>query len=264
MADSRKTPLRAFCAVKGHAFDRNAFESMLRICGAEPTIVDQPAATAMIEADLLGDYDVVVLHDMWGLDFRAPRDERPAPVEPGAALKAGWAKVLARGTGVLAIHHAIAAWPAWDDYARMLGGRFLYRDGALCGTARQDSGYCPDVRYTAATVPHAVTAGVAESFDLDDELYTMELLEEEGLQPLLTRVTDIDPARFLSAQNAVRRIEGATWSPPNDARLIGWAKTAGASRVVYLQPGDGPQTFVHPEYRKLIANALGWIAEEQA
>jgi len=105
-----------------------------------------------------------------------------------------------------------------------------------------------------------VTAFVADRFDLDDELYAMELLESEGLEPLLTRETDIEPARFLSAQNAVRRIEGASWSPPNDARLIGWAKTADASRVVYLQPGDGPQTFAHPEYRKLVANALNWIA----
>lgn len=259
MAASRK-PLRAFCAVKGHAFDRNAFEEMLRACGAEPTIVDQPAAAAMIEADLLCDYDVVVLHDMWGLDFRAPREERPAPVDPRAALKAGWARILARGTGVLAIHHAIASWPAWDDYARMLGGRFLYREGELDGSPRQDSGYCPNARYTAATVPHPVTEGVAGRFELDDELYAMEVLESEGLQPLLTRVSDIAPERFLSARNAVRRIEGEPWSPPNDLRLIGWAKTADASRVVYFQPGDGPQTFGHPEYRRLVANALDWIA----
>ncbi|RVQ68674.1 ThuA domain-containing protein [Croceicoccus ponticola] len=258
-------PLKLFCAVKGHAFDRNAFEDMFRACGAEPTIVDQPAASAMIEADLLGDYDAIALHDMWGLDFRAPRDERPASVEPSDALKAGWQTILSRGTGVLAIHHAIAAWPAWDDYARMLGGRFLYRDGMLDGAMRQDSGYCPDVFYRARTEPHAVTRGVADEIDFLDELYAMEVLDSEGLEPILTRVTDIEPGRFISAKKAVRRIEGGPdWSPSSDNRLLGWAKTAGHSRVVYLQPGDGPQTFAHGEYRALITNALRWIVRKDA
>ena len=45
---------------------------------------------------------------------------------------------------------------------------------------------------------------------------------------------------------------------------IGWAKTAGRSPVVYLQPGDGPDTFAHPGYRRLVANAVAWVSSADA
>lgn len=248
--------IRVFAAVKGHAFDRNAFEDMLRACGAEPTIVDQPAASDLIANGLVEDYDAVVLHDMWGLDFRAPREERPVPVEPDAALVAGWERLTQRGIGIVALHHAIASWPSWEGYAQMLGGRFLYHEGVLGGTARQDSGYLPDAQYEAGVVEHPVTAGVPARFALSDELYAMEYVGE--VEPLLTLETEIEDARFNSAKNAVRRIEGAAWSPPARSPLLGWAKRAGASRVVYLQPGDSGATFGDANYRMLVANALAW------
>ena len=48
------------------------------------------------------------------------------------------------------------------------------------------------------------------------------------------------------------------------AALIGWAKSAGRSPVVYLQPGDGPDTFGQPAYRRLVANALEWVSSAAA
>lgn len=249
---------KVFAAVKGHAFDRNAFEAMLRACGAEPTIVDQPAASTMIANGLVDDYDAVVLHDMWGLDFRAPREARPAPIEPDTALVRGWGRLLEKGIGVIALHHAIASWPSWEGYAQMLGGRFLYRDAVLGGTLRQDSGYLPDARYEAAVADHPVTQGLPPRFALDDELYAMEYLDAPGTEPLLTLASEIENSRFISAKNAVRRIDGAAWSPPSRSPLLGWAKTAGNSRVVYLQPGDSAATFEDPNYRTLVTNALAW------
>src|SRR6202035_280837 len=53
---------------------------------------------------------------------------------------------------------------------------------------------------------------------------------------------------------------GPAWEHPPASDLIGWAKTAGRSPVVYLQPGDGPETFAHPAYRRLVGNALDWVS----
>ena len=32
------------------------------------------------------------------------------------------------------------------------------------------------------------------------------------------------------------------------------------SRLVYLQPGDGPSAYDNPDYRRLVENALRWVA----
>jgi type 1 glutamine amidotransferase len=42
--------------------------------------------------------------------------------------------------------------------------------------------------------------------------------------------------------------------------LIGWAKQALASRLVYLQPGDGPGAWDNAAYRMLVHNAMRWVA----
>jgi type 1 glutamine amidotransferase len=43
-------------------------------------------------------------------------------------------------------------------------------------------------------------------------------------------------------------------------RVIGWAHRFGKSRVVYLQPGHGPQAFSHPIFETLVHRSLLWTA----
>lgn len=50
------------------------------------------------------------------------------------------------------------------------------------------------------------------------------------------------------------------WDHPPGSDLVGWAKQALGSRLVYLQPGDGPDAYAQPDYRRLIRNALFWVA----
>ena len=38
------------------------------------------------------------------------------------------------------------------------------------------------------------------------------------------------------------------------------AQTAINSRLVYLQPGDGPSVYNEPHYRRLVRNAIEWVA----
>lgn len=47
---------------------------------------------------------------------------------------------------------------------------------------------------------------------------------------------------------------------PRASDVIGWAREEQASRLVYLQPGDGPETYAHPAYRLLLRNALRGVA----
>ena len=260
--------LQVFVAVKGHAFERDAFEAMFRAVGVEPTMVDQPAAAMLLNPAAMARFDALCFYDMPGMDFRAPIAERPGFVPPEPAFQAGFEALLAQGKGIVALHHAIAGWPAWNGYRAALGGCFLYKPAIAHGAARTDSGYLGDVAYTARIAPggHPVLAGLPETFALTDELYRMEIFDDPGLKPLLSLDSGIDPARFQSAVRAIRRLPddaGDPWSGPAPSPLLGWAKAAGNSPLVYLQPGDSAATYADPNYRLLIGNALRWVASAE-
>jgi hypothetical protein len=113
--------LRALVAVRGHPFDRSGFDAMFQAMdGVSATMVDQPAAALLMNPEGMRDFDVLVLYDMPGLDFEAA--EPPVFVDPPAPLQAGFRALLEQGKGVVALHHALAAWPTWAEYHEWLGG----------------------------------------------------------------------------------------------------------------------------------------------
>ena len=100
--------IRALVAVRGHPFDRTAFDAVFQAMdGISATMVDQPAAALLMNPSAMADFDALVLYDMPGLDFTAP-EHAPAYLDPSPALKAGFETLLAEGKGVVALHHALA------------------------------------------------------------------------------------------------------------------------------------------------------------
>ena len=100
---------------------------------------------------------------------RPARDLR-ATVGGGAA---GWRSLLDAGRGLVFLHHAIAGWPAWPEYAEIVGGRFHYQPGSLGGRDWPDSGYRFHVDHTVEVLEpgHPVCAGLPARFPITDELY---------------------------------------------------------------------------------------------
>ena len=140
-----RAPVNLLVAVRGHPFDRAAFDAIFQdMDGVAAAMVDQPAAARLMNPEGMRGFDALVLYDIPGLDFEHGR-ERPTFVDPPPELKAGFRALLEMGMPVVALHHALAGWPTWPDYADWLGGRFLYRPAELRGVARLDSGYRPDV-----------------------------------------------------------------------------------------------------------------------
>lgn len=257
--------LRVLAAVRGHPFDRTAFAALFdEMAGVSVTFVDQPAAALLMRPELADSFDALLLYDMPGLDFGAV--ERGSAVGPDAATLEGVTALLDRGIGVVALHHSIAGWPGWDDYAELIGGRFLYRPATLRGEARPDSGYRHQVTYDAQTVgEHPVLAGLPASFTLTDELYLAEVFED-SVTPLLRARHAFVRDGFYSATAAMegRMFSNEGWDHPPGSDLIGWVKRARNSPLVYLQPGDDHVTYDDPNYRRLVENALRWVASPGA
>ena len=259
-------PLNVLVSAKGHPYLRDPFMAMFdELDGIACTLVEQPAAALLMNPESMKGFDALVLYDMPGLDFRAA--DPPGFVEPDAAVKDGVRALLQSGKGVVALHHAIAGWPAWPEYGQWLGGRFLYRPGEVQGEARLDSGYRHDVVYEAETFApsHPVLDGVPARFPMTDELYLYEVFDD-GKTPLLSADHAFTRDLFYSAQQAVQGHMYANegWDHPDGSPLTGWVKRAIKSPLVYLQPGDGPPTYENPHYRRLLRNAIHWVASPEA
>jgi type 1 glutamine amidotransferase len=260
--------LRVLAVTGGHRVDVEAFHAMLEaICAGQGWVwahATQPGAQRWLAPEHAGRWDAVLLHDLPGLHLKRgeePRIEGPEPEVAEAVVK-----LLDLGQGLVVLHHALSAWPGWEGWAEAIGGRFLYRPGRLRGREVPPSGYRIAPHTVEVVAPgHPVCAGVG-GFELDDELYHAEVLADR-VTPLLRTRADLDGAGFLDAYDVVRHgsSTGVTCAGrPPASDLVGWTTTAGASPLVFLQPGDGGATFAHPAFRRLLGNALAWVASPEA
>jgi uncharacterized protein len=252
--------IRCLVSVRGHPFDRTAFASLFdEMTGISATMVDQPAAAQLMNPEAMRNFDVLVLYDMPGLDFSGVNGPL-ATHEPPDTLKTGFRALLEEGKGVVALHHALAGWPTWDEYGEWLGGRFLYQPQDVRGELRLDSGYKHDVSYDVRIEDHPVTAGQPATFPLTDELYLAEIFEGD-ITPILRSSAGFTRDDFWSADHAIKgqMFDHEGWNHPPGSNVIGWAKQAINSRLVYLQPGDGPSVYDNPHYRQLVENAIRWV-----
>lgn len=255
--------LRVLVVTGGHPFQAEPF---FEVFSADDGLVwahcPQPAAGRWLSGMEPGEWDAVVFYDMPGVGLRGP-----GPETPPADLVTGMGRLLDAGQGLVFLHHAIASWPAWDEYAHWVGGRFHYRPGRLAGRDWPDSGYSFDVTHRLSPVApgHPVLSGLEEGFVLTDELYLAPVLEEEVV-PLLRSDATFTDDRFWSAALAVagRRESRTGWRHPPGPDLAAWAKVARRSPVVYIQPGDGPSAYANPAWRLLLGNAIRWVASPRA
>jgi type 1 glutamine amidotransferase len=252
---------RLLAITGGHRFDTEAFGTMLDAVadslgwGWEQAA--QPDAQRWLGPEHAGTWDAIVMYDIPGLELA--RGSEPIASVPSADTQSALLALLEAGQGIVALHHALAGWPAWDTWAEVLGGRFLYAPGTLLGADVPASGYRMDrYRVELAAPGHPVCAGI-EPFDLDDELYLCPVLENRVV-PLLTTSAQIDAGSTIDTYREVRFGERVAAPPQPASRLLGWCRQHAASRIVYLLPGHGPSTMAHPQYRRLLANACAWVA----
>ena len=139
--------------------------------------------------------------------------------------------MLKEGKGLVGLHHSLCGYNGWPEYRKIIGGR--YRVGKEGD--RPASVYKHDVNFRVKVRGgHPVSTGLSD-FDVFDETYG-DFDVNPGVRPLLTA------------------------DEPTSGKTVGWAHAYGRSRVVYIQPGHGPQIFSHPSYRKLLGQAIRWVA----
>lgn len=258
--------LEVLLVTKGHPFERDAFFAVFdSFRDVACTAVEQPAAQAFFDPEAARPYDAIVLYDMPGIEFRSGAAPKFHP--PPADFVRGFDALLADGKGFVFLHHAIAGWPAWQEYADIIGGSFLYEPATVRGRSRPGSGYRHGATHRVSPVDpaHPVVEGLADGFEIEDELYLFEAFEEEVV-PLLRSDYEFVDGNFFSAALAVRgeMFSRRDWSHPTGTSLVAWATRRGRSPIVTLTLGDGPSAYANPGFRRLLENAVRWVASPEA
>lgn len=243
----------------GHPYEAEPFEELIHSLGEwEVEHLIHPEAEEAVANGAARDVDALLFYDMGGYTFREGAVESRAPSE---GYMAALSQRFASGKGAVAMHHALAGWSDWPLWHQWLGGQFHYQRGAH----GPDSGYRHDVAYTAQALSgHPVTEGLPASFAVTDELYLCPI-NEAAVTPLIRAggfaFTDDN---FYSAANAVAgdMFSREGWSHPPGSNLIGWETRAENAPLIYLQFGDGPETYANPHVRRALTNALHFIVGE--
>lgn len=244
----------------GHPYEAGPFAGMLAsLDGWAITHLVHPEAERLVGEGCAADADAMLFYDMPGYDFS---DGHAAMRAPSEAFRNALADRFVKGRGAVAMHHALAGWALWPQWSEWLGGRFLYQSGSVRGEPCLDSGYRHDVTYLAQiAADHPVTRKLPATFPVTDELYLAEVFEAD-VQPLIRASHEFVGSGFYSAAAAVagRMFDNEDWPHPPGSNLVAWAKRAANAPLVYLQFGDGPETYANPCVRRVLANALDWVA----
>ncbi len=169
----------------GHPYEEAPFDALIQLLGRELGEWDlshlvHPDAEQAVAEGAADEADALLFYDMGGYTFG---DGVVTSRPPSEGFRQAIARRFASGKGAVAMHHALAGWADWPEWAEMLGGRFLYQPGQWQGQSVPDSGYRHDVAYDAQVVAqHAVTAALPDTFPFTDELYLCQI-DESAVHP---------------------------------------------------------------------------------
>jgi type 1 glutamine amidotransferase len=220
---SQPAAIRVLVVTGGHDYNQSTFNGLFESMSGSISykMVSFPEAFSMFTPQKRKEFDVVVFYHMWQTITEEQKNDM---------IDCFW-----QGKPLVVLHHSMCAFDKWDEYQRIIGGRYFHDTTIIKGRVFPPSTYEHDV-YVPIIVKDStnpVTRGIAD-FELLDEVYG-GFYVERGVTSLLT--TD----------------------HPDSSPLIGWSHYYGKSRVVTIQPGHDTPAFQSPVYRKLLFQAIEWV-----
>lgn len=209
----------------GHGFEeKHFFEMFDKMPGISFHHIQLPDSMDLLRPGLEEKFDVIVMYDMMGDSI-------------SRAQKQAFISLLKKGIGVVSLHHNLGAYPDWEEFKNIIGGKYIFNPGVYNGQKYSGSSYTHDLDFIVKTADknHPITQGVSD-FEIHDETYK-DFYTAPNVHVLLT-----------------------TDSPLADPE-IAWVLQYESSPVFYLQLGHDSKAWSNPNFSRLLQNAIHWSAE---
>lgn len=208
----------------GHAYDTTAFEKMfVRNDNLDVDMLDQPEANQAMENGRFKKYDAVVFYDMWQ---DITEDQKEAFVN-----------LTKQGIGLVFLHHSLASYQEWDEFEKIIGGRYLQKgyvdDPALASDFKHDI----KMKVSVLDPDHPITKNMKDFIILDEGYSNLKV--KSFVNTLLT--TD----------------------HPQCADKVAWTNKYNNSRIVYLLFGHDHKAYQDKNFRRLLFNAIQWVSRKE-
>lgn len=233
-----KPPIRALCLLGGehHQYEKNMgtlVGELARVLEirADMVRIDRPpegkpaAEKATLPSkpeilenpDLRSQYDVILAY------------HQESYIDLTDQQKDGLLHFVRSGGAWVGMHSAADSFKSWDEYIRMVGGRF------------ETHPPFGDITVQRVLGDHPIVAGLGD-FTLKDEFYHLNSCPLSDKDLLLVGASPAD----------------------KKTRPVAWTRRYGLGRVFYTILGHGPDTFANPNFVRLIAQAITWAVAPRA
>lgn len=147
--------------------------------------------------------------------------------------KAAYIKLTENGKPFLFLHHSIVSYQNWAEFEKILGGKYIEKAPRV--PEEELSTYDHDVWvYSKVEKYTPVTKGLRD-LRFFDEVYGNVRISDDVIPLLKTK-------------------------HPKSMETIAWEHNYNASKIVYIQSGHDKRTYVEPDYRKLLLQAIHYLA----
>lgn len=215
--------IRILLTTGGHGFEAKPFYAMFdALKNVEYTKAELPKDAGLLKPGLEREYDCLVMYDM--VPAIAPEQQK------------AFVALLKTGIGVVSLHHNLGAHRDWDEFRKIIGGKFILVEGDVDGKPFKKTPWShdEDLEITVVDKQHPITQGI-DDFQIHDETYGT-FYTAPGIRVLLK-----------------------TDHPRNNPELA-WTTSYGKSRVFYLMLGHDGKAYANPSLRKLISQGICWAA----
>jgi len=149
------------------------------------------------------------------------------------AEKDAYKKLTEQGMPFLFLHHSLASYQNWLEFEKIIGGKYFEKGRKV--PEELWSTYEHDVWvYSKVETYTPVTKGLRD-LRFFDEVYGNVRISDDVIPLLKTR-------------------------HPKSMEIIAWENRYNKSKIVYLQPGHDRRTYSEPDYKKLILQAINYLA----
>lgn len=210
----------------GKSFESESFYQIFNsFNGVEYDTASKPSAFTIFSSEKINEYNTIVFYDTY------------QPISEDE--KKSFLSLFEKGIGVVFLHHAIVSHQEWDEYEKIIGGRYHHKPYMDNGKKYGPSTYKHDQDFLIKIIneDHPITKDMND-FKITDEAY-LNYKFHDYVTPLLT------------SDNC------------ENGKYLGWTNTYKNSRIVYLQLGHDHQAYENSDFRLLVRNAIEWVKNKK-